>query len=181
MPILVAAVVLIALVSAFNLVLLLGVLRRLRAPQPQTATASGPPIELGPGKRPGVFTATTTTGEQVGDLDVGGLVGFFSAGCEPCHVQAPRFAERARSLGRERTLAVIAGDDAELLALLTPVARVIVEEYDGVVQAAFRNAWTPAMYLLGADRRVLAAGLKMTDLPAVGASENSHRPSEAHA
>ncbi|MFI6586829.1 peroxiredoxin family protein [Embleya sp. NPDC050493] len=180
MPILVVAVVLVGLVTVLNLVLVLGVLRRLRGQQPQTPHSAGPPMELRPGMRPGVFTATTTTGEQVGDHDAGGLVGFFSAGCEPCHVQAPRFAERARALGRERTLAVIAGDDAELLALLTPVARVVVEEYDGVVQAAFRNAWTPAMYLLGEDRRVVAAGLRMTDLPTTDLP-TTRRAGEVHA
>ncbi|MET7302453.1 hypothetical protein [Embleya sp. NPDC005575] len=168
MPYLVAAVVVLALVTAINLLLTLGVIRRLRE-QPDrahggNAPSGAPPTALRPGARPEVFTAITTEGEQVSDSDVYGLVGFFSANCTPCHTLAPLFAEHARTLGRDRVIAVIADTDAELSAILAPVARVIVEDYDGPVQAAFHNTWTPAVYLLGRDQRVVASGGRMTDL-----------------
>jgi hypothetical protein len=171
MSYLIAAVVLLGLLSVLNLLLTIGAIRRLREQAAGSAPhSSGPSVDLRPGARPDPFTATTTAGEQVSETDVSGLVGFFSAGCSPCHTLAPHFVERARVLGRERVFAVVAGDDAELLAELTPVARVVVEDYDGAVQAAFRNTWTPAVYLLDTDLRVVAAGGRMGDLP-----------SEAHA
>ncbi|MGC0419852.1 peroxiredoxin family protein [Embleya sp. AB8] len=168
MPYLVAAVVLIGLIAALNLLLTLGVIRRLRA-QPAGAHTDGAPSAapqagLRPGTRPELFTATTTTGEQITDSDVYGLVGFFSAQCTPCHQIAPHFVEHARTMGRDRVIAVIADTDAELLDLLSPVARVIVEGYDGAVQAAFHNTWTPSVYLMGRDLTVVAAGGRMTDL-----------------
>ncbi|WP_439679703.1 peroxiredoxin family protein [Embleya sp. MST-111070] len=168
MPYLVAAVVLLALITAVNLLLTLGVIRRLREPSSPAhgghAPSDPPEHGLPLGAQPEVFTATTTEGEQVSDSDVYGMVGFFSAQCEPCHTLAPRFAEQARVMGRERVIAVIAGDDPELAAILAPVARVIREDYDGAVQAAFHNSWTPSVYLLGRDRRVVASGGRMADL-----------------
>ncbi|GCD94755.1 peroxiredoxin family protein [Embleya hyalina] len=168
MPYLVAAVVLLALITAVNLLLTLGVIRRLReqsSPPHGGHAASDPPAHgLRPGVRPESFTATTTDGERISDSDVHGMVGFFSAHCTPCHTLAPRFAEQAEVMGRDRVIAVIAGTDPELSAVLAPVARVIVEDYDGAVQAAFHNSWTPWVYLLGRDRRVVASGGRMTDL-----------------
>lgn len=96
---------------------------------------------------------------------IAGLVGFFSAGCEPCHKLLPQFVAHARALGRQNVLAVVAGDEAEMVAALTPVARVIEEDFDGPVGGAFRNTWTPAVYLLGSDHRVVAAGGRLEDLP----------------
>ncbi|WP_331766746.1 TlpA disulfide reductase family protein [Embleya sp. NBC_00896] len=164
MPFLVAAVVLVGLVGALNLLLTFGVMRRLRE-QPAAPQARGMEPELRPGMRADVFTATTTAGKQVSDTDVRGLVGFFSAGCAPCHTLAPRFVERASTLDRDGVLAVVAGDDAELVALLSPVARVVLEDFDGAVQAAFHNSWTPAVYLLDDAGRVVAGGNRMGDLP----------------
>ncbi|MFE5332841.1 hypothetical protein ACFRCG_41305 [Embleya sp. NPDC056575] len=168
MPYLVAAVVLLALITAVNLLLTLGVIRRLRNPSSPPHgghTPSDPPAHGLPlGARPELFTATTTDGEQVCDSDVYGMVGFFSAHCTPCHTLAPGFAEQAKVMGRDRVIAVIADADPELTAILAPVARVIVEDYDGAVQAAFHNSWTPWVYLLGRDRRVVAAGGRMADL-----------------
>ncbi|MFI6977334.1 hypothetical protein ACIBSV_01965 [Embleya sp. NPDC050154] len=169
MPFLVAAVVLIGLVAAVNLLLTLGVIRRLNEPSsdphPGTARPGGPGTELPPGSRAEMFTARTIDGEQVSDADVRGLVGFFSAHCEPCHTLAPLFADKARTMARGEVLAVVAGADADLIATLAPVARVVTEDFDGAVQAAFHNTWTPAVYLLGDDRRVVAGGGRMSDLP----------------
>ncbi|MCO6007795.1 TlpA family protein disulfide reductase [Actinoallomurus purpureus] len=162
MPYLAAAVVLIGLLCVLNLILTLGLIRRLRghgAAQPQHA---GPPTVLKPGSRIGDFATTTTEGEPVSHEDLIGLVGFFSAGCEPCHDLAPRFARLATGLPR---LAVVTGDDPELVTVLSPAARVVVEDYDGVVSCAFQNTWTPALYLIDAEQRVVATGGRLEDLP----------------
>ncbi|MBB6344025.1 hypothetical protein AB0C18_42615 [Nonomuraea muscovyensis] len=165
MPYLTAAVVLVALLSGFNLLLTLGLIRRLRQVEGAAGAGhSGPPLALRPGSSTGEFTAVTLDGETVSHESVTGLVGFFSAGCEPCHKLLPRFAEHARVLGRESALAVVAGDDPQAVEALAPVARVVVEDYDGPVAGAFQNTWTPAVYLLGDDRRVVAAGGRMEDV-----------------
>ncbi|WP_214408626.1 TlpA disulfide reductase family protein [Sphaerisporangium fuscum] len=166
MPYLIAAVVLIALVSAFNLLLTVGLIRRMK----QTgggggASHAGPPIALPLGSPAGEFAAVTLDGEPVSQDTVTGLVGFFSAGCEPCHTLLPRFTERARELGRENVLAVVAGDDPVAVEALTPAARVIVEDDEGPVASAFRNSWTPALYLFGSDHRLIAAGGRLEELP----------------
>ncbi|MFD1933454.1 MULTISPECIES: TlpA family protein disulfide reductase [Nonomuraea] len=164
MPFLTAAVVIIGLLCVFNLLLTLALIRRTRHTGVGAAPAAGPPIALRPGAPVGEFAAETVDGETVSHDTVTGLVGFFSAGCEPCHKLLPRFAEHARTLGRENVLAVVAGDDPEAVSALEPVARVIVEDYDGPVAGAFQNTWTPALYLLGSDHRVVAAGGRLEDL-----------------
>ncbi|NUW42147.1 TlpA family protein disulfide reductase [Nonomuraea rhodomycinica] len=165
MPFLAAAVVIIGLLSVVNLLLTVALIRRTRQTSESAAPASGPPIALRPGSPVGAFAAVTLGGEAVSHDAISGLVGFFSAGCAPCHTLLPRFVERARALGRDNVLAVIAGDDPEAVHALQPVARVIVEDYDGPVAGAFQNTWTPALYLLGPDRRVVAAGGRVEDLP----------------
>lgn len=165
MPYLVAAVVLIGLLCVLNLMLTMGVIRRLKQTGGETVQHAGPPVVLKPGSRAGEFDAVTVDGEPVSQDTVTGLVGFFSAGCEPCHKLLPSFVERARVLGRENVLAVVGGDDAEVVEALRPVARVVAEDYDGPVSSAFQNKWTPALYMLGSDRRVVATGGRMEDLP----------------
>jgi hypothetical protein len=163
MPYLVAAVVLLAVVCVLNLILTLGLIRRLRA---QDAPHAGPPTALGVGAEIGDFAATTVDGEPVRRDDLTGLVGFFSAGCDPCHELLPRFVEHAKGQARERVLAVVTGEDRETVEALRPVARVVAEDYDGTVTTAFQNEWTPALYVIGADHRVLATGGRLEHLPA---------------
>ena len=165
MPYLVAAVVLLAVVCVLNLVLTVGLIRRLRAQEARPQHA-GPPTALGVGAEIGDFTATTVDGEPVGRDDLTGLVGFFSAGCDPCHELLPRFVEHAEGRARERVLAVVTGEDRETVEALRPVARVITEDYDGTVTSAFQNEWTPALYVIGSDHRVLATGGRLEHLPA---------------
>ncbi|MFC4049532.1 hypothetical protein ACFOY4_07555 [Actinomadura syzygii] len=166
MPYLAAAVVLVGLIAVLNLLLTLALARRLKEPGAAGTTHSGPPVVLRPGSRPAAFASSTTDGEPVTDATLPALVAFFSAGCGPCHAQAPSVAEHARAAGRENVLAVIAGDDPELVVTLAPDVRLVVEEDQaGPVSAAFQNEWTPALYLMGDDRTVLATGGRLTDLP----------------
>ncbi|WP_431919655.1 peroxiredoxin family protein [Nonomuraea jabiensis] len=165
MPYLTAAVVLIGVLCVLNLLLTLGLMRRIRQLGEGNVQHAGPPLALGPGSPIGEFAAVTVDGEPVSHDSIAGLVGFFSAGCEPCHKLLPQFVAHARALGRQNVLAVVAGDDAEMVTALTPVARVVEEDFDGPVAGAFQNTWTPAVYLLGSDHRVVAAGGRLEDLP----------------
>ena len=165
MPYLIAAVVFLGLLCALNLVLTLGLIRRAGPRGHAPEVHPGPPVALGPGARPAGFMSVTTDDLPVSGETLTGLVGFFSAGCDPCHALAPGFAAHARAAGRDHVLAVVAGDDPELVAMLAPAARVIVEDYEGPVASAFQNTWTPALYLIDDDHTILATGGRLEDLP----------------
>ncbi|MBG0832673.1 TlpA family protein disulfide reductase [Planomonospora sp. ID67723] len=163
MPYLVAAVVLLGALCLLNLLLTIGILRRMRA---QADRFAGPPPALGPGSSVGEFTAVTTGGELVSHDTLTGVVGFFSADCEACHELLPRFVEQARELSREDVLVVFGGEDEAAVRALAAVARVVVAGRDGgLVARAFQNTWTPMLYLIGDDRKVAAVGARMEELP----------------
>jgi thiol-disulfide isomerase/thioredoxin len=129
-----------------------------------------PDLMLGAGDEPGALPdVATTAGEQLTRSALrGALVGFFSPTCVPCKEQAPRFAERAAALGRDRVLAVAVGTpDAtrELVALLEPAARVVVEIDGGSLQQAFQVQGYPAMCLLDGDGRIAASSSTLDSLP----------------
>lgn len=170
MPYLAAAVVVLGVVCLLNLLLTVGIVRRLRS-----QTGAPDLFELGPGSAPGMFAAVTTTGDPVSHDTLAGVVGFFSAGCDSCHELLPSFTARARELGRDNVLAVVGGGDEELVRALAPVARVITAEPDGgPVARAFRNTWTPALYLVGEDHRVIATGARVEELPVPARARVEH-------
>ncbi|MFG3556707.1 TlpA disulfide reductase family protein [Micromonospora sp. NPDC047557] len=161
MPFLIAAVVLVGLLCVLDLVLTLGVLRRLREhsdllTDPGRATTD--PAQSRVGETVGDFRTTTVHGEPVsGDtLPDGTVVAFFTPGCEPCERELPRFATHARSVpaGRDAVLAVIVGapqEAREYVAVLASVARVVVEDPLGPVAAAFNTTAFPTLLRIGRD------------------------------
>ncbi|TDQ00869.1 peroxiredoxin family protein [Labedaea rhizosphaerae] len=169
MPVLVAAVVLLSLLCLLNLLLTVGILRRMRAGTQSTGPSTGQPtdlpFELKPGGSIDTFTATTTAGEELTADALAGTVAFFSADCDACHDMLPSFISYAASHGRDKVLAVVGGTDPQTVAALEPVARVIAADPDGgPVARAFRNTWTPAMYVI-ADRTVVATAGRVDELP----------------
>ncbi|TDE38069.1 TlpA family protein disulfide reductase [Nonomuraea mesophila] len=161
MPYLVAAVVLIGLLCMVNLLLTVGVIRRLRQ-QGGRQDLSGPPAGGGLAQGDDVpeFAAMTTDGEPISGELLGGpaMVGFFSVGCKPCEDLLPQFVERARRTPDE-VLAVVtatSGDDpAPYVERLSQVARVISEDPQGPVQTAFKIVGYPTVVLVGADGTVV--------------------------
>src|SRR4051794_28290086 len=125
-----AALVVVGAVAVTNLLLTFGVIRRLREHTGLLADRPGGPPRKGviaKGEAPGDFVAMTTAAEPVstGSISGGQLVGFFMPGCAPCKELAPRFVATARAEagGRDRVLAVVAGDPdgaADLARLLEP-------------------------------------------------------------
>lgn len=164
------AVVVVGMLCLFDLVLTLGVIRRLREhtrllnESPRGSSGGLPPgAELQAGETVGNFVATSIAGEALSQNQLTGrtLVGFFSPGCQPCAEQLPTFIAAAQSTqhGFERVLAVVVagGRDGDAYAAqLAAVAQVVAEEPDGPVQAAFKVRGFPTIYLLDAD--VVAAG-----------------------
>jgi hypothetical protein len=170
-PYLAGGAVLVGAIAIVNLLLTVGVIRRLRqhtelisANQPQLA----PDLMVGVGESPDDFSVLATDGQPVTRelLADGQLVGFFSPTCEPCKELAPRFVERAARVpaDRARALAVVVGHPDEVGDMVTrfePVARVVVEPGPeaGTVTNAFKVKGFPAVCTLDGTGTVVATGL----------------------
>ncbi|MEO3798614.1 hypothetical protein ABGA98_01160 [Nonomuraea sp. B1E8] len=162
---LVAAVVLVGLLCMVNLLLTVGVIRRLRSQSksmPPPAMAEG----LSPGARVPTFAAMTTSGEPISDelLGAPALVGFFSQGCQPCKDLLPLFVERARGTS-DAVLAVVdtgpGEDSADYVERLAEVARVVVEAPQGPLQTAFKVNAYPTVITIDAGGTVAGSGHTM--------------------
>jgi hypothetical protein len=172
---LVAAVLAVGVLGLLNLLLTVGVVRRLR----QLTAAPGalppglhdalPPV----GSTVADFSTTTVDGMTVSrhDLDDGTLVGFFSLGCDACVPAVPAFTTAARTFpgGASRVIAVVAGTGearAAMLDALTPVARVVVEPPGAAgMVSAFGVTSFPAATLVDADGRIRWSGPDVAALP----------------
>lgn len=183
MQALTAAVVLLGIICAMNLLLVVALARRVR----ESSGGAGPGIRPGfspaayrmpPGTRPGPFHAYTAGGAEVSLHSLRGsraLVGFFAAGCEPCHEQLPAFAELAETIpgGLSQVLAVVSGRQdkvPELTAMLDGVASVVIEEAKpgtlGPVAHAFQAYGRPSYYLLDSSGTVTASAPTVAQLTA---------------
>jgi hypothetical protein len=174
----VAAVVVVFVLCALDLLLTLGVVRRLREHsellgQLTSQERPAPQATLPVGATVGQFAATTIDGKPLSrdTLLAPAVVGLFSASCEPCEEQLPRFLEYAASMrgGSDRVLAIVVGkgeDANETARRLAPVARVVVEDPFGPVAAAFGASLFPAVYLVDTDYVVAASATELDALPA---------------
>jgi thiol-disulfide isomerase/thioredoxin len=166
MAILTAAVVVVGALCVVDLLLSVGIIRRLREHTEmlsQLRSTSSVPTSLpGPGTRVDEFTATSTEGTGVALGAAGGesLIGFFSPGCGPCATVLPEFVDHAAVAGAA-VLAVIVGDGpevAQMTAALEPVAQVVHEQHGGAVSGVFGVAMFPSLFVLDASRTVMASG-----------------------
>jgi len=181
MAFLVAAVVLFAALALFNLLLTLGVMRRLRE-QAELISARG----SADGADEGVMPAGSTIGEFVTsaeddtavtslDLSEDTMVGFFSPQCQPCRDRVPEFIALLESVpaSERKAIAVVIGDrssTSEMVAQLAPVARVITGEQAEPVVKAFDTVSYPALYRMGNDGLVAASGHGMSVFPVLAAA-----------
>jgi len=176
MAILTAAVVLVGVLVVLDLVLTLGLIRRLRThadligkaldgptvADPRSAQADEP-AQIPVGKVIEDFSARSTDGRDLSrdTFTDGAVVGFFSPSCEACWERLPGFLTYAGSAGRDRVLAVVQGAEqqaADLVARLQVVAQVVVEPYNGTVASAFDVQALPSMCVVDADWRVSSSG-----------------------
>ncbi|ATL32968.1 redoxin domain-containing protein [Streptomyces formicae] len=151
MPFLITAVVFVGLLCTLDLILSLGVIKRLREHTELLGALNGR-ASLGVGETVGDFTAVAVDGTEVSrsGLTDDTLVGFFSPGCPACAEQLPKFVEFAKAVpgGRARVLAAVVGDPrrtADLVARLKPVAQVVAEGQNGAVGSAFAIAAFPSI------------------------------------
>jgi hypothetical protein len=136
MHVLAAAVGLLAAVTAANLFILLGVIRRMRAMTTNSASLDLRPLDLGMpeiGLEIGGFTESTVAGDPVTDDDLRhgqALVVFLSASCQPCKQTVTALTQQRDSLPACTYVFVQAEPDepalAPMLDSLNGVGAVIV-------------------------------------------------------
>lgn len=174
MAILSAAVVVVGLLCLADLLLIFGVIRRLREHtellagfRPDTVVT-----DLAAGEVPAPFTALGTAGEQLtGPIGLR-LVAFFAAGCSACPERVPGFVEylRENHIARDEVLVVIASSEPEPVSYaeqLAAVAPVCLEQPGGELETAFKVRGYPAFCLLDATGSVSAASHEPATLPAL--------------
>jgi hypothetical protein len=159
MPFLIAAVVLVGAIATLNLLLTVGVIRRLREHTTQLAGMSGAGMPGGPvaGDTIGEFatTAVDETPVALADLDSYSLVSVMSPGCGPCEEKLPKLVAMLEdgSLPKKGVLAVIAGSEDDAVPMVTALkdlAVVIREEpVSGALQSAVGISAFPTMFTAG--------------------------------
>ncbi|GAA3134810.1 TlpA family protein disulfide reductase [Streptomyces echinatus] len=161
MAALTAAVVLVGILCVLDLLLTIGVIKKLREYGPAgPATAPGGGMTpLRPGEELPDFTAVAVDGALVGrsSLPDGALIAFLAPNCAPCRAKLPELVAYAAAEpgGRDRMLAVVVGAPEEcerFVRELSPVARVVVEPRGGPVCAALRVDAFPATLRVSSDR-----------------------------
>ena len=150
-------------VALVNLLLLLGLIRRVNdlARRPVATALAPAPVEtpmLPTGHRPPNFRTTALDGAEVTGQELL-LVGFLSQGCRQCQQAMPKFLKAAQTSpgGRTRVLAVVIGDATAAqpedsakahLTKLSEVAQVVIEPRNGPVSTAFKVEGFPTFYRL---------------------------------
>lgn len=176
MAILTAAVVLVGVLVLFDLLLTLGLVKRVRAHAEvlDKLVNAKPAAQLEPGRLPpgtvvSEFAATTSDGLGVSRASFtdGAVLGFFSTWCETCAEQLPGFLAYAEPFGRERVLAVVQGGEDQLPALiakLSKVAQVVIEPDNGPIAKAVGVDAMPTMAVIDKEWRVTSSGYRADSL-----------------
>jgi hypothetical protein len=165
-----AAVVLVGILVLLDLLLTLGLIKRVRTHAgllgrlaDQLAGQPPNPGVLAVGTPVGDFAGVTTEGAELsrGTFPDGAVIGFFSSWCDACAEHLPGFLSYAEPLGRDRVLAVVQGDLeglAELVGKLSKVAQVVTEPDQGPIARAVGVRALPTMAVVDADWRVTSSG-----------------------
>jgi thiol-disulfide isomerase/thioredoxin len=148
------AVALVGALGVLNLLLSVGVIRRLRrhtellAKRPAEADDDVPASAAPVGTAVGGFRARSTGGDPVSERTLGdrAVVAFFSPDCSPCRKRLPSFVEYAARRPELTTLAVVSDEEGheEMAASLASVTRVVVEPFGGELHRAFEVQGTPS-------------------------------------
>ena len=169
-PVLTAAVILVGVVAAADLVLSFAVIRRLAALQARGPASAGSAGAPEPGHRVGGFRVGLLAGGEFTADDLreeAAMVAFLSPTCEPCRRAIEELKQLAVPLARPLYV-LIAGSaqDGDVLAVARQMpagARIGAIAHDDDVMKAFAVDGYPT--LVGtADGTVLAAGIRVADV-----------------
>jgi hypothetical protein len=181
MPVVIGAVIVVGVLCLLDLLLTLGVIRRLREHtellRELQAPAGSPVIGLTAGQAPEPFTARATDGATVTGPAGLRLVAFFSASCSVCPGRVAPFIDyvRSRGLSRGDVLAVLTVTDISAppryLADVAEVAQACVQPDDSELARAFSVTGYPAFCLLDGVGNVVSTGHTTAALPAAAMAD----------
>ncbi|WP_213452002.1 TlpA family protein disulfide reductase [Rhizomonospora bruguierae] len=160
------AVLFLAALTLFNLIVVLGVVRRLRSYETRLGAVAEPPLvsTMAAGEQVGDFTASTVDDRVVSRASLGGptLVGFFSPNCPACHERLGDF--RAAADGHPGdVLAVVVRDGGDVAPVLSALAGtdVVIEEPEGPLARAFGVRGFPAFIAVREEGVVESVGFQV--------------------
>lgn len=173
MALLASVVAVVGVLCILNLLLTLGVVRRLREHGAMIAAANMtelPVIGLAKSDPVPPFSVVTIDGETLTNESGLRVMAFLSSSCSICPERVGPFADYIRShrIPRDGVLTVAVGPASEpppYLDGLADLTKVCVEQDDSGVARAFKVNGFPAFCLLDADGVVLATGYDPTMLP----------------
>ncbi|MFI6921066.1 redoxin domain-containing protein [Nonomuraea spiralis] len=162
MPYVIAVAALIGVLCMMDLVLTLGVVRRLKEHDKlievlyETLEAGGlaGSSGLAVGDRVGDFDVTAVDGARttLGSLPDGAVVAFVAAECDACRKELPELVKWASGQDRSRVLVVVdghGGDPRPMVRALSPVAQVVLEDGGGAASQAFGIRSFPSFFQVG--------------------------------
>ncbi|GAA3299127.1 redoxin domain-containing protein [Dactylosporangium vinaceum] len=160
---LLVAVVLLTLLTLFNLIVVLGVVRRVRSYEQRLGgVAEAAPVLSTPvGERVAEFTASTVDDRKVSRDALSGttLFGFFSPDCSACHERLGDFrATAARYDGDAYAVVVRDGGDLEPVLRGLGGTAVVLEEPGGPLAQAFGVRGFPAFVMVREEGVVESTG-----------------------
>lgn len=178
MTVLTGAVALVGALCLLDLLLTLGVIRRLREQATMLTLprlTAEPGIGLGAGQAPAPFSVTGADGTAVTGPAGLRVVAFFSTTCQACPAGVRAFIGylRAHPVDEAEVLVVVTGegaDSAPYLADLAEVGHVHAEPTDGPLSEAFAVRMVPAFFTLDAAGTVVATSYDPAALPTPAAT-----------
>ena len=176
MSLLIAGLAIVAGATLLNLLLVAGLIARLReiyaSVEEWRVRASG----LGVGGLRATdpvpeFVASTVRQDSITNRDLIGdtwIIGFFAGGCGTCHVDLPRLANMMRhEEPRRKALVVIGGtqdDSGDLIEAGQTFGATVLEPPDGELSRAFRVPFFPTFFVTDERGRVAFGTSSLDDL-----------------
>jgi hypothetical protein len=170
-----AAVVVLAAMTLFNLLLSLGLVRRIRQygdllAERQSPATAAPQLMHAVGSQISPFESATVDGDPV-VLAGRTIVAFFSPTCGGCEKAIGDFVPYAAEVsgGASQVLAVVAGRGGEtadrFVSMLSSVARVVREPENGPASRAFGVSAVPVFGVLNDANTLEITGFRVDQLP----------------